>query len=105
MVLCFGESINVVHFKQLCINLIFCPIRFCHKCLHCSMSRNCACDILLPVGDMQCVICPKKGGGRVCEYMHARAIFNVLTQGQTVQKDGSNPPNPRQITPWCHVHV
>jgi len=37
--------------------------------------------------------------GRVCEYMHARAIYNVLTQGKTVQKGGSNP-NPRQITPW-----
>jgi len=37
------------------------------------------------------VICPKKGGGRVCEYIHARAIYNVLTQGRTVQKGGSKP--------------
>jgi len=38
------------------------------------------------------VICPKKVGGRVCEYMHARAIYNVLTQGRTVQKGGLKPP-------------
>jgi len=31
--------------------------------------------------------------------MHARAIYNVLTQGRTVQNGGSNPPTPRQITP------
>ena len=42
----------------------------------------------------QCVICPKKGEGRVCEDMHARAIHNVLTQGWTVKKSGSNYPNP-----------
>ena len=36
----------------------------------------------------------QKGGGRVCEYMHARAIHNVLTQVRTVQKGGSNPPKP-----------
>jgi len=36
-------------------------------------------------------------GGRVCEYVHAKAIYNVLTQIRTVQKGGSNP---RQITPW-----
>ena len=36
-------------------------------------------------------------GGRVCKYMRAndaRAIHNALTQGRTVQKGGSNPPNP-----------
>src|SRR6218665_1409656 len=38
--------------------------------------------------------------GRVCKYMHEKAILCVLPQGQTVQKGGSNPPNPRQITPW-----
>jgi len=26
--------------------------------------------------------------------MHARAIYNAVTQGRTVQKDGSNLPNP-----------
>src|SRR6218665_2224633 len=26
-------------------------------------------------------ICSKRDGGRVCKYMHARAIPNVLTQG------------------------
>jgi len=26
--------------------------------------------------------------------MHARAIHNFLAQGRTVQKGGSNPPNP-----------
>src|SRR6218665_1983099 len=31
---------------------------------------------------------------RVCEYMHARAIYNVLTHGQTVQKGGLNPQTP-----------
>jgi len=38
---------------------------------------------------------PKKvgEGGRICEYMHARAIHNVLTQSWTVQKGWSNPPN------------
>src|SRR6218665_337946 len=44
------------------------------------------------VHDNSCVICPKKGGGRVCKYMHARAIRNALIQGRTVQKCGSNPP-------------
>jgi len=39
----------------------------------------------------QSVICPKKVGGRVCEYMDARTIYNVLTQGRTVQKGGLNP--------------
>ena len=29
------------------------------------------------------MICPKKGGGPVYEYMHARAIYNVLTQDRT----------------------
>src|SRR6218665_3644309 len=47
---------------------------------------------------MKCVICPKKWWEG--KYMHARTIHNVLTQGKTVQKGGSNPPNPRQITPW-----
>jgi len=42
----------------------------------------------------------KKGGGRVCEYMHARAIYNVLTQSQTVQKGGSKPQPLREITHW-----
>ena len=37
---------------------------------------------------VQYVICPRGG---VCEYMHARAIYNVLAQGRTVQKGGSNP--------------
>src|SRR6218665_791522 len=32
----------------------------------------------------QCVICPKKVGGRVCEYTHT--IHNILTQGRTVQR-------------------
>ena len=32
----------------------------------------------------------QKGGGRVCEFMHAMAMYNVLTQGRTVQKGGSN---------------
>ena len=40
----------------------------------------------------------QKRWGRVYEYMHERAIYNVLTQGRTVQKGGSNP-NPWQITP------
>jgi len=48
----------------------------------------------------QCFICQKKGGGRVCEYMHARAIYNVLTQGRTVQKGGSNPQSPGKLHPW-----
>jgi len=45
----------------------------------------------------QNVICPKRVGDRVCEYMHARAIPNVLAQGRTLQKDGSNPPNLPEI--------
>jgi len=32
----------------------------------------------------QCVICPQNGGGRLREFVHARAIYNVLTQGRTV---------------------
>jgi len=48
---------------------------------------------------MQYVICSQKGGGRVCEYMHARVIYNVLTQGRTVQKGVSNSQTPWQITP------
>ena len=35
--------------------------------------------------------------------MHASTIHNVLTQDRTVQKGGSNPPNPRKITPWSTV--
>jgi len=50
---------------------------------------------------MQCVISPKKGGGRVCEYMHVRATHNVLTQGQTVQKGGSNPQPPNHTLTTC----
>ena len=38
--------------------------------------------------------------GRLCKYMHARTIHDVLAQGRKVQKGGSNPPNPRQITKW-----
>ena len=41
----------------------------------------------------QCVICSKTVGGRVCKYVHESAIHNVLTQGRTVQKGGSNHPN------------
>ena len=59
----------------------------------------------------------QKDGGRVCyvmlcyniimvickcEYMHARAIYNVLTQGRTVQNGGWIP-KPRQITPWLRL--
>src|SRR6218665_1108570 len=40
-------------------------------------------------------ICPKKVGGRVCDYKHAKDIYNVLTQGRTVQKGGSNRANPQ----------
>ena len=29
---------------------------------------------------------------RVCEYIHARAIHNAVTQGRRVQKGGLNPP-------------
>ena len=47
----------------------------------------------------QYVICPKKGGGRVCEYMHAEAIYTALTQGRTVQKGGSNPNLPEKSRP------
>jgi len=32
--------------------------------------------------------------------MRARTIHDALAQGRTVQKGGSNPSNPRQITPW-----
>jgi len=35
--------------------------------------------------------------------MHARTIHNVLAQGRTVQKSGSYPPNPRQITRWTRL--
>ena len=42
---------------------------------------------------------PKEDGGRVCKYMHTRAIHNAVTHGRTVQKGGSHPPNPRLITP------
>jgi len=40
----------------------------------------------------------QKSGGRVhvCKYMLARAIPTAVTQGRTVQKGGSNPPNPGQ---------
>jgi len=31
--------------------------------------------------------------------MHARAIYNVLTQSQTGQKGGSNPPTPGKSHP------
>ena len=31
--------------------------------------------------------------------MHARAIYNVLTQGRTVQKSGSNPATPGKLHP------
>jgi len=33
-------------------------------------------------------------GGRVCNYMQAKAIHNAVTQGRTVQKGWSIPPNP-----------
>ena len=51
---------------------------------------------------LQCVICPKKGEGRVCQYMHARAIHNALTQGRTLRNVVGTTlptPQPRQITP------
>jgi len=32
--------------------------------------------------------------GRACKYMHERTIHNVLPQGRTLQKGGSNPTNP-----------
>jgi len=35
--------------------------------------------------------------------MHERTIHSVLPQGQTVQKGGLNPPNPRKITPLVLV--
>jgi len=44
-------------------------------------------------------------GGLVCEYMHARAIYNVLAQGPTVQKGGSNPNPLRQITPCIMIII
>jgi len=46
----------------------------------------------------------KKGGGRVCEYMHERTILNVLSQSRTVQKGGSNTQSP-QISPWLQLHL
>jgi len=36
----------------------------------------------------------KRWEGRVCKYMHARTIDNVLARSRTVQKGGSNPSNP-----------
>ena len=42
---------------------------------------------------------PKKVGSQVCEYIHARAIYNVLTQGRTVQKGWSNLPTPGKSHP------
>jgi len=52
---------------------------------------------------MQCPVryLSQKGGSRVCEYMymHARAIYNVLTQGRTMQKGGSNPQPPGKSHP------
>src|SRR6218665_238391 len=45
----------------------------------------------------------QKGGGRVCEYMHAGAIYYALTWGRTEQKDGSNSPTSRQIIPLAPV--
>src|SRR6218665_3003341 len=41
-----------------------------------------------------CYLFRKKVEGRVCEYMHAKAIYNVLPQDRTVQKGGSNPQAP-----------
>src|SRR6218665_1613282 len=38
-------------------------------------------------------------GGQVYEYVHARAIYNVLTQGRTVQNGGSNPHTPGKSHP------
>ena len=35
----------------------------------------------------------QKGGGRLYEYIHARAINNVLTQSRTVQKGGGRTSN------------
>jgi len=49
----------------------------------------------------------KKGGRRVCKYMHAidaRAIYNVLTQSRTVQKGGSNPSTPGKSNPGGAMH-
>src|SRR6218665_3155800 len=49
----------------------------------------------------KCVICPQKGGGRVCEYMHAWAIFNVgptNTNHTRLQKGGLNPQPPANHT-------
>jgi len=53
---------------------------------------------------------PKKAWeGRVCRYMHARTIHNVLAQGRTVQKvekGGSNHPNPPgKSHPGCHTAI
>ena len=42
---------------------------------------------------------PRKAGCLVCEYMHARAIYNGLTHGRTVQKGGSNPQSPGKSHP------
>ena len=48
--------------------------------------------------------CPEKAGGRVCEYMHARAIHSVITQGRTVKKGWSNRPNPPANHTLYSVH-
>ena len=42
---------------------------------------------------------PKKVGGRACEYMYAKATYNVLSQSRTVQKGGSNPQLPGKAHP------
>src|SRR6218665_3401306 len=67
-------------------------------------SRPCPALSLPETSGIQQMICPKKVGGRVCKYMRAGAIHIALTQCRTVQKGGSNLPNPRQITP-CRHHI
>ena len=59
-------------------------VHFSFPQTQCQVSAHAYCN--------QYVICPKKVGGRVCEYVHAKAIYNVLA----VQTGGSTP---QQIKP------
>jgi len=61
----------------------------------------------LPIRDHAVPVCDlsqKEVGGPVCEYMHSRAIYNVLTESNSA-KGWVEPPNPPQITPFGHDKI
>ena len=53
--------------------------------------------------DTSVLFVSKKGGGRVCEFMHTRAIYKILTQGRIVQKSAmGRTPTPGKSYPLTY---